>query len=63
MICSVFLGVYWCVCSFICLLVGGFKTTDIKLHNLRVSSSSVGRVSARVCKYWYDLSVGGHETT
>ena len=37
-----FLGVYWCVCLFICLFVCGYMTTDLKLHNFRGSSSSVG---------------------
>ena len=31
MIFCVFLGMDWCVCSFICLSVCGYGTTDIKL--------------------------------
>ena len=62
MVCCVFLGVYWCVCSFICLSVGVYGTTDKKVLNFRGSGSSVGRVFACVCICWYDLYVGGYGT-
>ena len=48
---------------FICLSVGGYETTDIKLHNFRALGSSVGRVSACVCIGYYDLSIGEYGTT
>ena len=62
-ICCVFLGVYWYVCSFRCLFVGGYETTDIKLLNFHGSGSSIGCVSVCVCICYYDLSVGGYRTT
>ena len=50
MICYVFLGVYWCVCSFICLSVGGYGTTEIKLLNFVVQVLVQG-VCLFVCVY------------
>ena len=48
MICCVFLGVYWCVCSFIYLYVGGYGTTGIKLLNFVVQVIMQG-VCVSVC--------------
>ena len=51
------------VCLFICLPIGAYETTDIKLYSFRGSGSIVGYVSACVCICWYDLSVSGYGTT
>ena len=45
-----FLGVYWCVCSLICLSVCGCGTTDIKLLNFVVQVLVYG-VGLFVCVY------------
>ena len=50
MICGAFLDVYWFVCSFLCLSVGGYGTTDIKLHNFVVPVLVQG-VCLFVCVY------------
>ena len=47
-ICGVFLDVYWFACSFICLSICGYGTTDIKITQLRGLGSSVGCVSVCV---------------
>ena len=48
--CYVCLGVYWCVCSFIYLYVGGYGTTGIKLLNFVVQVIMQG---VCVCLYVY----------
>ena len=50
------------MCLFICLSVGGYGPTDIKLYNFCGSGSTVGRVSICVFIRWYDLFVGGYGT-
>ena len=48
MIRGVFLDVYWLTCSLICLSVGGYGTTDIKLLNFM---DYAGCVRLFVCVY------------
>ena len=59
-ICSVFLDVYWLVCSSICSSVCGYGTTDTKLLNfvVQVIVQGVCVCCVCICVSMTSLSVG-----